>query len=227
MQSAETIFRLFVAGKMAPFYERYYPGMLIYASRLLGDNLAWMADDCVQDAVLEAFQNRYSFADADRWRAFILTCIRNRSVSALRRLTAMRNYKADTPLHDTAEGDASRALIEHEVLDALYAAIENLPPDYRALLKMSFEEGLKNSEIARRLEVAEITVKKRKARMLGMLRDMMGGKIDLMVLSLMLMSQYSRNMGADSGCCLPDGLEFQGHSGKYVEALYGTSTQQK
>lgn len=190
MQSAETIFRMFVAGKMSPFYERYYPGMLMYASRLLGDDLGWMADDCVQDAVMDAFQKRYTFNDASQWRAHILTCIRNKSVSALRRLSAMRNYTADTPLHELSEGDAARAMIEHEMLDALYAAIENLPTEYKALLRMSFEEGLKNSEIAQRLEVAEITVKKRKARMLEMLRNRLGGEIDLVLLTFILLPQY-------------------------------------
>ncbi|MDE6371904.1 MAG: RNA polymerase sigma factor [Duncaniella sp.] len=191
MQSAETIFRMFVAGKMSPFYERYYPGMLMYASRLLGDNLGWMADDCVQDAVMDAFQKRYTFKDASQWRAHILTCIRNKSVSALRRLSAMRNYTADTPLHELSESDAARAMIEHEMIDALYAAIEDLPADYRALLRMSFEEGLKNSEIAQRLEVAEITVKKRKARMLEMLRDRLGGEIDMVLLTFILLPQYT------------------------------------
>ena len=84
------------------------------------------------------------------------------------------------------EGDASRAMIEHEMLDALYAAIEDLPAEYRTLLRMSFEEGLKNAEIAQRLGVAEITVKKRKAKMLEMLRDKLGGNVDMVMLTFVL-----------------------------------------
>ena len=117
---------MFVAGKMAPFYDRYFPGMVMYASRLLGSDLDWMADDCVQDAVLDTFQKRASFTSAEQWRAHILVCIRNRAVSALRKLSAMRNYteSGDSPLHET---DATHALIENETLDTLYAAIRNLP----------------------------------------------------------------------------------------------------
>lgn len=40
---------------------------------------------------------------------------------------------------------------------------------------MSYHEGLKNSEIAERLGVAEITVKKQKAKLLAMLREKMDG----------------------------------------------------
>lgn len=178
---------MFVAGKMTPFYERYYPGMLMYATRLLGDELEWMADDCVQDAVMDAFQKRRTFKTPDQWRAHILACIRNRAVSALRRLSAMRNYTAERSNNgESMEGDASRAMIEHEMLDALYAAIEDLPAEYRTLLRMSFEEGLKNAEIAQRLGVAEITVKKRKAKMLEMLRDKLGGNVDMVMLTFVL-----------------------------------------
>lgn len=77
-------------------------------------------------------------------------------------------------------------MIEHETLDSLYAAIENLPPDYRTLLRMSFEEGLKNAEIAAALGVAEITVKKRKVKLLEMLRRSMGGETDLAAIALLL-----------------------------------------
>lgn len=185
MPVADTIFRMFVAGKMTPFYERYYPGMLMYASRLLGNELEWMADDCVSDAVMDAFQKRHTFHDAEQWRAHILACIRNKAVSALRRLSAMRNYLGSLD-SDYIEDDATRALIEHEVLDALYSAIEELPAQYRTILRMSFEEGLRNAEIAARLGVAEITVKKRKARMLDLLRTRLSVNIDLQTLGILL-----------------------------------------
>lgn len=170
---------------MTPFYERYFPGMVMYASRLLGNELDWMADDCVQDAVLDAFQKRDSFESAEQWRAHMLACIHNKAVTALRKLSAMRNYTeaSDSNAH---EADATRALIEHETLDSLYAAIESLPDDYRELLRMSFEEGMKNADIAAALGVAEITVKKRKVRLLEMLRRNMGGNIDLATIALLL-----------------------------------------
>lgn len=185
--SVDVIFRMFVAGKMSPFYKRYYPGMLMYASRNLGDELDWMAEDMVQDAVMDAFNKRHSFKDAEQWRAHILSCIHNRSVSAKRRLAAMRNYTTEQGRPENQlEDDASRSLIEYEMLDALYAAIQELPDEYRTLLRLSFEEGMKNSEIAERLGVAEITVKKRKARMFEMLRAKLGGHIDAVVLTFLL-----------------------------------------
>lgn len=58
------------------------------------------------------------------------------------------------------ERDISYALIRQETLDRLFAAIDRLPPQYREIFELNFEQGLKNKEIARLLDVAEITFKK-------------------------------------------------------------------
>lgn len=188
MLNSQGIFHKFIAGKMTPFYDRYYPGLLMYARRILVCELEWLAEDLVQDAVIDAFQKRHTFNDVAQWEAHILACIRNRAISALRNLSARRNYEEATDNAGMYEAEFTRALIENETLDALYAAIRSLPPDYRDILRMSFEEGLKNAEIAARIGVAEITVKKRKARILEMLRQALGGKLDTVTIIILLSS---------------------------------------
>ena len=196
MLSADAIFHNFITGKMTPFYDRYYPGLLMYARRVLLDSeLEWMAEDCVQEAVMDAFQKRHIFNDPAQWHAHMLACIPNKAISARRRLSARRNYEENMSAGSDSrnpEPDITHALIEHETLDALYAAIKSLPPNYRELLSMSFEEGLKNAEIAARLGVSEITVKKRKARMLEMLRSRLGGEIDLLTITILLSAYLLR-----------------------------------
>ena len=144
MLSADAIFHNFITGKMTPFYDRYYPGLLMYARRVLLDSeLEWMAEDCVQEAVMDAFQKRHIFNDPAQWHAHMLACIRNKAISARRRLSARRNYEENMSAGSDSrnpEPDMTHALIEHETLDALYAAIKSLPPNYRELLSMSFEE---------------------------------------------------------------------------------------
>ena len=196
MLSADAIFHNFITGKMTPFYDRYYPWLLMYARMVLLDSeLEWMAEDCVQEAVMDAFQKRHIFNDPAQWHAHMLACIRNKAISARRRLSARRNYEENMSAGSDSrnpEPDITHALIEHETLDALYAAIKSLPPNYRELLSMSFEEGLKNAEIAARLGVSEITVKKRKARMLEMLRSRLGGEIDLLTITILLSAYLLR-----------------------------------
>ena len=60
----------------------------------------------------------------------------------------------------------------------LFEAIDSLPEQYREIFDLSFESGLKNAEIAKMLGLAEVTVKKRKAKLLAMLHDKLGGLLD-------------------------------------------------
>ena len=70
----------------------------------------------------------------------------------------------------------------------LFTAIDNLPESYKAIVEMSFDEGLKNAEIAKRLGISESAVKKRKARMLDNLRNSMRDKEKLETIILFLCS---------------------------------------
>ena len=66
--------------------------------------------------------------------------------------------------------------------------MDALPEMYRELFRLSFEQGLKNAEIAELLCVSEITVKKRKARMLEKIRRLLGRDIDNYMMLLLLVA---------------------------------------
>ncbi len=184
MYDKQYIYDQFIAGEMSPFYDRMYSGLLIYASRLLEPELAYMAEDCVQDAVMNTYTHREELYTPEQWYAYLLKCIYNRAVDMMRKNNARRNYTDSND--DTAERDLSLAYIENETLDMLYAAIESLPEKYREIFDLSFEQGLKNAEIAKLLGMAEITVKKRKARLLELLRGKLGGIADDDMLLLLI-----------------------------------------
>lgn len=187
-----SLFASFVRGQMGPFYEYMYPGLLTFASRLLGPSLAFMAEDCVQDAVMSAYQHRGELEDADHWRWYMMKCVRSRSSNLLRHKGVADGYASGEGAdgrdeEKMIEKDITYDMIRQETLDTLFAAIEQLPEELREIFHLNFEEGLKNAEIARRLDVAEITVKKRKARMLALLRQLMGNDAD-MALAFLLVS---------------------------------------
>lgn len=179
-----SIYRSFMRGRMHPLYEVMYSGLLRYAAQMLGDELSYLAEDCVQDAVMSTYVNRARLVDADHWRRYMLLCIHNRALKVVRRRQVHHNYMGNTD--DMAEQDVSHAMIRQETLDSLYAAIDSLPGIYREVFDLSFEQGLKNREIAHLLDIAEITVKKRKERLLEMLRAKLGdiSEAELMLLLL-------------------------------------------
>jgi len=189
----ESIYRDFAAGRMLPFYKTLYPGLLTFASRLLGPSLAFMSEDCVQDAVLAAYEHRDNIEGAVHLRWYIFQCVRRRVSNLLRHKGVTDEYAS--AVNDGAldsdrnmERDYSYDLIRQETLDSLFAAIERLPEQYRQIFSLNFEAGLKNQEIARMLDVAEITVKKRKARMIELLRAYLGSDPDVFLAVLFIIS---------------------------------------
>ena len=190
----ESLYRCFLHGQMVPFYRMMYPGMLTFASRLLGPKLTFMAEDCVQDAILSTYEHRGDIGDAMHWRWYLLQCVRRRVSNLLRHSGVVDDYASsfvgDAEAGEKIEHDHSYWLMRQEALDTLFAAIERLPEQYKEIFSLNFEQGLKNQEIARLLDVAEITVKKRKARMLELLRSYLGPDADVLIM-LYLMTKFS------------------------------------
>lgn len=174
MKSSEYVFTCFKSGNLKPFYERDYPDLLLYAASVLrGSDMMLLAEDCVQDAIEKTYYRRSDFKSVAQWKMFLLTCIRNRAIGMLRSDSASHNY-VDMLAHEDNTHDYIADYIRQETLAQLMTAIDALPQELRAIFDLSYEEGLRNAEIARRLNIAEITVKKRKARLIDYLRRIMG-----------------------------------------------------
>ncbi len=175
------IFESFRRGDVALLYQYMYRGLMSYAIRILGSENAYVAEDCVQDAVMKAYENVKLFQSVDHWRSYLLTCVRNNALMILRKRDASSHYLLEFQDSDF-ETDVMVASIRQETLDTLFAAIESLPKIYREIFNLSFEQGLKNKEVAEMLNIAEATVKKRKANLISRLRSVMGLSEDELVM---------------------------------------------
>lgn len=120
----------------------------------------------------------------------MLQCVRRRVSNLLRHRGIVDDYASEALNDcggDDVEHDCSYWLMRQEALDTLFAAIERLPDQYKEIFRLNFEQGLKNQEIARMLDVAEITVKKRKARMLDLLRGYLGADANTLIMLYVMM----------------------------------------
>lgn len=181
------IYESFQSGRLGPFYTEMYPSLLRYTARLLGDDLALIAEDCLQDAILATYRNRHAIETSDDWRAYLIRSIKNRVIEVMRKATSKRNYSTHTTLSASLETDSVEAdLIEQETMNAFFSAIASLPDRYREIVELSFEQGLKNEEVAKLLDITEVAVRKRKKRLIEILREKMGGHTDPRIIVAML-----------------------------------------
>ena len=169
----EKIFLDFQQGKIDSLYKNMYGKLILYASRCLGEDASFMSEDCVQDAIFKTYQMRGELQSAATLKSYLYTCVHNQAVSILRKQMARDNY-----LEEQDEAYFQNSLIEQEVLELLFDSIQALPEKYRRLFDLSFEQGLKNAEIAKMLDISESAVKKQKSNMIRQLREEMARRTD-------------------------------------------------
>ena len=179
------IFLDFRKGVLTSFYRAMYAELMVYASRLLGADFAFLSEDCVQNAVYKTFQKKDVFVDSNQWKNHLYLCVHNEVITVLRKGKAKDKYLAT--LEEEKEDFLSGIIIEQETITMLYDAIDRLPEKYRQVFQKSFVEGMKNTDAAKALGIADVSYKKRKARMLELLRQDLKGDNGEKLLMLLLL----------------------------------------
>lgn len=103
-------------------------------------------------------------------RAYLMSCVRNRCVSEIRKLKTQERVKQLLKL-DNVSDDVSPEELEAE-FKALQAGIAELfPPICREIIRLHFAQGLTFREIAERMEVSATTIYKHLRSALNQLRQ--------------------------------------------------------
>ena len=168
MDIREDILKDFRNEKIEPFYMELYPSLLRYAKRVLGPDKEFLAEDCIQDAIYQVYQGRRTFTTPLQMRSFLFTCVHNAIITVFRKQERHDRYLVD---HQEIEDSLIDSFLLQETLDRLYAAIDALPDRLHRIFELSFEQGMKNVEIAALLKLSPETVKKQKAKLITTLRE--------------------------------------------------------
>ena len=167
----------------ARFVRRYAGRMLATATRLLGDRV--LAEDCVQESFLSAFQN----LDRFEGRSGIGTWLHRITVNACLMKLRARERKAEESIDDLLpefdqddcriEGDWSLRrsvddlLAQRQVQETVLEKIRALPESYRIVLMLRDIEELDTREVADLLDLSEAAVKVRLHRARAALKKLL------------------------------------------------------
>ncbi|MCA1825313.1 MAG: RNA polymerase sigma factor [Myxococcales bacterium] len=141
--------------------ERYQRPVFALISRTIGHGP--LVEDLAQETFLKAFRAlaRFDPAGRARFSTWLLTIAARLAIDHARR----REPAPDRPR--LAAGSA-------ELRTALAAAVESLPPDFRAAFLLREAHGFSTAEVAEALGVEEGTVKSRLSRAREALRQILG-----------------------------------------------------
>ena len=146
-------------------FRRHYDGMFRLATRMLGNDAE--SKDVVSDVFAHLLHSGTDLR-SETLQAFLLTSVRNRCINLLvHRQREQQMQKAVVVEMITPEQTA-----EQEQLQQLHHYIDTeMPKLSQQIMRLRYQQGLKYREIAKVLQVSEVTVHNHLSQSLKQLKD--------------------------------------------------------
>lgn len=158
-----------------PLFDQLYN----HACWLSGDRAD--AEDLVQETYAKALKGFSSFAEGTNLRAWMFRILRNAFLTSRSGLAALKtgyledeDIKADEAV--AHELTPETLLLQSESEQAVFAALESLPVNYREIILLCEAEEMSYREIAQVLDVPTGTVMSRLSRARASLRAALGAQ---------------------------------------------------
>jgi RNA polymerase sigma-70 factor (ECF subfamily) len=140
-------------------YDTHAPRVHRLAYRLCGD--PDLAADLTQDVFVQVFRQLGTFRGESSFTTWLHRVAVTTSLNSMRKVRRLRDREADLDEASTFAFEGGSGEVDHDVREALAAAIESLPDSLRVALVMHAIEGYTHTEIGAALGIAEGTSKKR------------------------------------------------------------------
>jgi len=162
------------------FFNYYYPGLCVYAQKMISLSEV-EARDIVQEIFIKFWTDRDRLNIRHSIRSYLFASVKNKCLDFLRK----KNHNVKV-LEITNEHDISDESFETYVLSELEALFNNsldkLPARCREVFELSRFHGMKNREIALKLNISEKTVENQVTRSLHILKEELKDFLPLFIL---------------------------------------------
>lgn len=174
-------------------FDRYQPGLLGVATRMLGSRED--AEDVITEVFLRLWQSQGAFENVLAVGGWLRVTVRNQCLNLLkqRNVTQGRLNELAVAMNNI-EDDWYHEDLLGELLQEVYQAVQTLPEKSREVFRLRYIEGLKNEDIARQLGIRHQSVRNHLSTALKHLRLLFMDRPDLLCLLALLyaMSDDSR-----------------------------------
>ncbi|MGQ7870996.1 RNA polymerase sigma-70 factor [Sunxiuqinia sp. sy24] len=161
-------------------FKNYHHSLFVYALKFVADEE--LALDLVQDVFALIWEKKKLSLDDEHLKAYLFRSTRNACLNHLKHQQIVSKHQnqqlsALGEMELSYYRDGEKSLIEKENLEKIYQAIRSLAEIHREVIELSRFEGLKNKEIAERLNVPIRTVETRLFRGLSALKEKLSGNL--------------------------------------------------
>lgn len=160
-------------------FRKYHQRLLLYTLKFVDSEND--ALDIVQNVFVAIWENGKFRQNDEIVQAYLFNSIKNSCLNYLKHQKVVRKFENEALLQ-LKEMEAvhyqsgEKSLIENENLKQISDAIDSLPDIYKEVIVLSRFEGLKNSEIADKLNLPIRTIETRVFRALSSLKEKISQK---------------------------------------------------
>lgn len=163
-------------------YNRYKGLLYIHAYKRLYNREA--VNDVIQELFTALWNKRETITFTGQLSGYLYTSVRNRVIDILSKQRSESAYiQSLQNFIDQGEDVADHLIREKQLIEVIEKEISLLPPKMREVFELSRKAHLSHREIAERLNLSELTVKKHVNNALKILRTKLGLLIFLYFIS--------------------------------------------
>uniref|UniRef100_A0AB33JIW3 RNA polymerase sigma-70 factor n=1 Tax=Prevotella sp. GTC17262 TaxID=3236797 RepID=A0AB33JIW3_9BACT len=151
-------------------FTRYYSRVKQFVRGFCGDE--YEAENITQDIFMKLWVQRDRIPAIETLDAYVYMMAKNAALNALKRMVRERRGMAES-MEVADKANMEEALYSKELMEIVHRHIGQMPPQRRRVFTMSRIDGLKNEEIAERLNISKRTVETHISAALSELRRLM------------------------------------------------------
>jgi RNA polymerase sigma-70 factor (ECF subfamily) len=153
-------------------FDRFFEPLVLFSERMTGNVL--VSEDIVVEALTKAIDRRLDFLSVAKLKSFLYQVTYNASINQVtsdqRHRIIHEKIRYQQQHEPGVEAVLETEVLRAEILQEIYAEVENLPDKCGQIFKMIFVEELSTDVIADRLGINVQTVRSQKARAIGLIR---------------------------------------------------------
>lgn len=151
-------------------YEKHAPKLLAFSKNYLQSNED--AEEIVQEVFLRIWEKRQNIDEHQSFSSYVIQAAKHRIYNSFRKKVNAQLYLDFLLFTDNASKNFTEIDVEfNDIKIKAEAAISAMPPKRQEIFRMSRELGLKNKEIADKLDISIKTVENQMSQALKFLKD--------------------------------------------------------
>jgi RNA polymerase sigma-70 factor, ECF subfamily len=193
-RKADELFDRIKAGDQKAFallFSIYFPRLNDFAKRVVKNDV--MSQDIVQEVFVKVWEKRREIININP-EAYLFRLVRNKCIDYINHLRVVNERMDEIEILSKYEelyridfiGDEPYVLIEKELKQKIEQTIKTLPDRCREVFVLSRINGLKNREIAEKLDINIKNVERHLSRAMQSFKDNFAEEFPLMLIILVL-----------------------------------------